>query len=91
MNTADAAEMPIIDARNKLTSLPEKLQRRPGAISVTRRGEPVLAILPWDLYEAIVETLEILGDNEQMTALRQGIKEAEAGKSIPWEKARKRL
>lgn len=91
MSTDVAAEMAIIDARNKLTSLPEKLQRRPGAISVTRRGEPVLAILPWDLYEAIVETLEILGDDEQMAALRRGIKESDAGKTIPWEKARKRL
>ena len=79
MSTDVAAEMAIIDARNKLASLPERLQRRPGAISVTRRGETVLAILRWDLYEAIVETLEILGDNEQMAALRQAIKEAEAG------------
>ena len=72
----------IIKARGRLTSLPEELERAPGAIAVTRRGAPVLAILPWDLYESIVETLEILGDEEELAALRQGIKEADAGQAI---------
>ena len=60
---------------------------------MTRRGKPVLAIMPWELYEAIVETLEIMGDEDLMAALSQSIKEAEEGKGIPWEivKAEMRL
>jgi len=83
--------VPIIKARDKLTSLPEELERKPGAIAVTRRGEPVLAILSWELYESIIETLEILGDEDLTTALRQGIKEAHEGKAISWERAKKGL
>jgi len=85
--------MPIIQARNKLTSLPELLARqpRPGAVAVTRRGKPVLAVMPWELYESIVETLEILGDEEMMIALRRGIREAAAGRAMPWEKAKRKL
>ena len=85
--------MPIIEVRKKLTTLPEKFEQEPeiGAVAVTRRGNPVLAIMPWNLYEAIVETLEIMGDNELMAALRQSIKEIEEGKSIPWEQAKKEL
>ena len=85
--------MPIIEARNKLTSLPERLQREPeaGALAVTRRGKPVLAVMSWELYESIVETLEILGDEKMMAALRQGIREAAEGKHIPWEKAKRKL
>jgi hypothetical protein len=45
----------------------------------------------WDLYESIVETLEIMGDNELMAALRQGIKEIDAGRSISWKEARREL
>lgn len=79
--------MPIIEARNKLTTLPEQFEQEPdiGAIAVTRRGKPVLAIMPWELYEAIVETLEIMEDEELMAALRQSIKEADEGKILPWE------
>lgn len=85
--------MPIIEARNKLTSLPERFERDPesGAVTVTRRGKPVLAVMSWDLYESIVETLEILGDEKMMAALRQGIREAAEGKHVPWEKAKRKL
>jgi hypothetical protein len=47
--------------------------------------------MPWDLYESIAETLEIMGDDELMTALRQGIKEIQAGKGVSWEKAKREL
>lgn len=79
--------MPIIEARNKLTTLPEQFEQEPdiGAIAITRRGKPVLAIMPWELYEAIVETLEIMEDEELMAALRQSIKEADEGKILSWE------
>lgn len=85
--------MPIIEARKKLTSLPEAFEQEPemGAVAVTRRGKPVLAVMPWELYEALIETLDILGDEELLDALRQGIKEAQEGKEIPWEQARKEL
>lgn len=85
--------LPIIKARNKLTSLPEEFAREPetGAIAVTRRGKPVLAVMPWELYEAIIETLEILGDEDLMLALRQGIREADEGKTVPWETVKAEL
>ncbi len=42
-------------------------------------------------YEVLVETLEVLGDVDTMVALRQGLREARAGKAIPWEQAKKKL
>jgi PHD/YefM family antitoxin component YafN of YafNO toxin-antitoxin module len=47
--------------------------------------------MPWDLYESIAETLEIMGDDELMAALRQGIKEIEAGKGVPWPQVKRAL
>lgn len=80
-----AEEIPITQAREQLTSLPARLAEKPGAVAVTRRGKPVLAVMPWELYEAIVETLEVMGDEELMAALRRSIEEVAAGKGIPWE------
>jgi PHD/YefM family antitoxin component YafN of YafNO toxin-antitoxin module len=60
-------------------------------MAVTRRGKPVLAILPWELYESVMETLEILGDADLMRQVRQGLKEAREGKGQPWNSARRRL
>lgn len=86
-----AYTIPIINARDRLSSLPEELEQDPQAVTVTRHGEPVLAILPWNLYESIVETLEILGDQDLTAALRQAIKEADQGQIISWEQAKQEL
>lgn len=84
-------EIPITEARHELTSLPRMLKKDPSAIPVTRRGKRVLAILSWDLYESIVETLDIMSDPTLVKALRQGIKQLQEGKGIPWEKAKRQL
>lgn len=83
--------IPITEARDKLTSLPDRLAKEPSALAVTRRGKPVLALMPWDLYESIVETLEILGDKKLTADLRKGIKEVDKGKEIPWDQAKRKL
>jgi len=85
--------LPMMEARKQLTSLPETL-RRDGEIDVmeiTRRGKPVLAVMPWELYDAIAETLEVMGDKELREQLRQSIKEMEKGKAIPWDEAKLEL
>ncbi len=79
------------EARNELTAMPEKLEKRQSAVAITRRGKPVLAVMPWDLYESIMETLEILSDEEMTAALHKGIKEIAAGKGVAWEKAMREL
>ena len=79
------------EARGELTSLPELLGEENEAVAITRRGKPVLALMPWELYESIVETLEILGDEKMRSALRRGIDEIAAGKGVPWEKAKRSL
>ena len=84
-------DIPITEARHELTTLPERLEKEPGAVAVTRRGKPVLAVMRWELYEAIVETLEIMGDEELMAALRRGIKEAAEGETVPWETVKEEL
>jgi PHD/YefM family antitoxin component YafN of YafNO toxin-antitoxin module len=85
--------MPMIEARNRLTKLPEAFEREPeiGAVAVTRRGKPVLAVMSWDLYESIIETLEVMSDEKLMASIRRGIKEIRQGKTIPWEKVKDEL
>ena len=84
-------DLPITEARDELTSLPDKLSHTHGTLTVTRRGKPVLAILAWDEYEALVETLEVMSDDRLMTSLRQSIREARQGKLIPWEDVKRKL
>jgi PHD/YefM family antitoxin component YafN of YafNO toxin-antitoxin module len=85
--------MPLIEARNRLTKLPEAFERRPemGAVAVTRRGKPVLAVMSWNLYESIVETLEIMADKKLMAAIRKGIDDIRHGRVTPWNDVKRSL
>ncbi len=85
--------LPMIEARKQLTSLPEQFEREGDAdvVAVTRRGKPVLAVMPWEFYEALTETLEVMSDDTLMESLRQSIGELKAGKTIPWEEAKQEL
>ncbi len=67
----------MVEARKRLTALPEEFERERDldVVTITRRGKPVLALMPWDLYETITETLEILGDVELVSELRESIAE----------------
>jgi hypothetical protein len=55
------------------------------------RTEPVLAVMPWDLFESIVETLEIMGDMDMMDALRRGIEDVQAANLVPIEQVKAEL
>ncbi len=83
--------IPITEARTLLTTLPDELAAHPGTVTVTRRGKPVLAILSWELYESIMETMEIMADEELMASLRRSIQEVKEGKLIPLEEVEAEL
>ena len=61
------------------------------AVTITRRGRPVLAVMPWEFYESIVETLEILGDPQMVTALRESLEDLKRGRVVSHAEAKKRL
>jgi len=83
----------IMEARKQLTSLPETLMHdgEIDVVEVTRRGKPVLAVMPWELYEAVTETLEVMEDRELLAQLRQSINEIGEDGLIPWERAKTEL
>ena len=81
----------ILEIRELITRLPEHFEQKPEMITVTRHGKPIMAILPWELYESIMETIEVLGDEELMAAFRQGVKDIEAGRIKSWKDVEKDL
>jgi antitoxin YefM len=84
-------QLSISEAREKLTKLANQLNGENEAVEVTNRGKPVLAILSWDLYEALEETVEILGNEEIQSQLKESIHDMKQGKLIPWSEVKKRL
>lgn len=81
------------EAREQLTRLPEQLAEAPntGAVTITRHGEPVLAVLSYDFYEAIMETLEIVSDPNELASVRAGLQDIVEGRTVSLAEAEKRL
>ena len=80
-------KMAIAQARKELNQLSDLFNAEPedSALAITRRGQPVLALMPWGLYEGIAETLEVLGDQTLSEALREGIRQIKAGDGETWQ------
>ena len=84
-------QLTITQARRGLLNLPERLARVPErAVTITRRGRPVLAVMPWELYESLVETLDVLSDPEMLLALRESIDDLKHGRLVGNAEAKKR-
>ncbi len=81
----------LSDARALLTQLPEKLAGGQGVVPLTRHGKPVLAIMTWDLFESMSETIEIMSDSELMDQIRNGLKEIKDGKTRSWDEVKTEL
>lgn len=85
-------QLTITDARKELLNLPKRLAKtRERAITVTQRGRPVLAVMPWEFYESIIETLEVFGDPDTVSALRDSIEDIKHGRLIDHDEVGRRL
>ncbi len=83
-------KLTITEARNKFMKLPDEAANNQ-IIAITRRNKEVMAVMSWQLYEGLLETIEILADPELMKNLKKGIEEIKSGKTHTIEEARKRL
>ena len=81
----------LTEARAILTRLPEKLAEGQGVVPLTRHGKPVLAIMTWDLFESLTETIDILSDSELMDQIRNRLKDIEEARTRSWEEVKAEL
>jgi antitoxin YefM len=72
----------ITEAQQQLPDLSHNL-KEPAII--TQDGKPVIVALSMDQFASLVETMEILSDQEFMSELREGIRQADLGQTISLE------
>jgi len=84
-------EATITEARKHLLELPDELSGAEEPMVVTKRGKPVLALMPWEFYDSIRETLEIMADDDLLAALKESIRNAGKGRTYSTAELRKEL
>lgn len=82
----------LTEARNQLLRLAGEIERQPDTvIEVRKRGKRVMTLMSAELYDSLVETLEILADESVTPKLKQALREIERGRGIPWKTAKSKL
>ena len=75
------AEMALMKVREKLTGLNRELRRSPGTIvRITHRGKPSMTLMSSELYDTLVETLDVMADPSAVEALRGSLLDIRAGR-----------
>ena len=68
------------EARDRFSDIVDKAGRLSERYVVTKNGTPKAVVMGADEFESWVETLELLSNPKAVKALKQGFKEAKAGK-----------
>jgi prevent-host-death family protein len=83
--------LPITKAREELTSLVDKAQKRLDEFIITVNGTPAAVLLSAAEYDSWKETLDVMSNPGLMKAIAEGEKEIDEGKGQDWDIVKKQL
>lgn len=72
--------LPVTKVKRELLEILKKIEKEYATVTVTRNGEPVGIIMTPDRYEALLDTIEILGDNRAVQALKASYEDFRSGR-----------
>lgn len=61
-----AEQMPLADAKNRLSELVAQVEREHGRVVITKRGRPAAVVMSIDDLESLEETLSVLSSPSLM-------------------------
>ena len=72
--------LPVTKVKRELLDILKSMEEEYSTITMTRNGEPVGVMMTPDRYEALLETIEILGDNKILQTIRASQKDFKSGR-----------
>ena len=64
--------VPSTELREKLSDVLDDVEATGAEYVITRHGRPLAVVLSYDEYESMIESLNILGDEDTMAAIAEG-------------------
>jgi antitoxin YefM len=77
--------IPVTKAKAEFLDIIRKIEGSEDAIAITKNGVPEAVLLSMKKFEGLLETLEILSDEESMKSIRKSIRDAQQGKWIDYD------
>jgi antitoxin YefM len=73
--------LPVTKVKRELLEILKAMEEDYSTVTVTRNGKPVGVIMTPDRYEALFETIDILGDSKALQALKASQEDFKSGKT----------
>ena len=83
------ATLTATEARNHFAELLKDVENE--VVQITQHNKPAAAVMSWEIYESMLETLEILSDPETLNRFQQGVADMTAGRLTDWEVVKQRI
>ncbi len=77
--------VPLSHAKTHLARLLTEVQELGEELIITRSGRPAGVLVSYEEYEGLLETLEILADQDLSQSIAQGLREEAAGETVSHE------
>ena len=72
--------LPVTKVKRHLLDILKRMEEEEATIALTRNGEPVGVMMTLSRYEALLETIEVLGDTAILKYLEKSTKDFQTGK-----------
>lgn len=79
----------VTEFRKNIFKMLEKIEKESITITLTYHGKPKWVIMSGDEYEGLMETLDILSDEELMKDLREAEEDIKKGNTISLDELKK--
>ncbi len=74
--------LPLAEIKNRLSEFVERIASQHDRVTITRNGRPVAVLVSPDDLESLEETLSILSNAKEIAALRAGLADLDAGRTV---------
>jgi len=74
--------LPLSDVKNRLSEVVEKVASQHDRVTITRNGRPAAVLVSPDDLESLEETLAILSNPKELSELRKGLQQLDAGEVV---------
>lgn len=75
----------ITKAKSTFLEIVRQVEREDSTIAVTKNGVPAAVILSMEKFEGLLETLDILSDEDAMKSLKKSIRQSRKGQWVRFE------
>lgn len=78
--------VPLLTARRNFSKIVRQVEKQDGAIALTKKGVPMAIVLSMKGFEGLLDTLDILSDENTMRSLKTSIRQARKARWVSYER-----